>query len=208
MLSFILVAALFLGLFIVIELFSRLLQLQHETTRKLAHVSAGSVAAGLPLLLTKPQIIGLALLFTAVMIISKRRRLFTSIHDIGRRTYGEFVFPAGIALTALLSPDWRIYTFGILTMAFGDALASLIGQKYGRHRYKLGLADKTFEGSAALFLTALVIGLAINGLSPDSRMLATISAAGAATLVEAITPLGFDNLTVPVVAAYVLAIFS
>jgi dolichol kinase len=92
---------------------------------------------------------------------------------------------------------------GILPMAYGDSLASIVGERWGRTRYRLP-ADKSLEGSMAMFLgslLSLLIGVAffsqVTALSLVDGVLPALGAAAAATLVEAFTPLGFDNLTVP-----------
>jgi len=40
-----------------------------------------------------------------------------------------------------------------LPMAYGDSAASLVGERFGRRRYKL-VAVKSLEGSAAMFLAS------------------------------------------------------
>jgi len=96
---------------------------------------------------------------------------------------------------------------GILPMAYGDSLASIVGEKWGRRRYKL-LANKSLEGSTAMFfgsLLSLLIGMLffsqVSVFSFVDGILPTLGAAAAATLVEVLSPLGFDNLTVPTLGA-------
>jgi dolichol kinase len=96
-----------------------------------------------------------------------------------------------------------IIAAGILPMAYGDAAASIVGEKFGRHKYAL-VARKSLEGSAAMFLVtlaSLTAGLiffsVIYGFSFLSKIPALLSVAVVATLVEGFSPMGFDNLTVP-----------
>jgi phytol kinase len=96
-----------------------------------------------------------------------------------------------------------IIAAGILPMAYGDAAASLIGEKYGKRKYKL-VAAKTLEGSMAMFLVSLFVltlSLAFFSIlypfSALNRLLASFGVAVIAALVEGVSPLGFDNLTVP-----------
>jgi len=98
-------------------------------------------------------------------------------------------------------------------MAYGDSAAAIIGEKYGRRRYKL-VSDKSVEGSIAMFLTSLItftLGLfyfsILYSFSVSESIVGAFTVATAATLVESVSPMGFDNLTVPAVsvAAFLLA---
>lgn len=94
-------------------------------------------------------------------------------------------------------------------MAYGDAAASIIGQKIGHHRYNI-FSPKSIEGSIAMFVTCLVglLGCLLffslfYSISNLSFTLAALGAAAVATICEALTPRGFDNLTVPMFSAMV-----
>ncbi|PMB74477.1 hypothetical protein C0195_02530 [Candidatus Bathyarchaeota archaeon] len=91
-------------------------------------------------------------------------------------------------------------------MAYGDAFASLIGEKYGKRKYKL-LTNKSLEGSVAMFvfsfLSLAVSLIFFSMLYPFSlldKILVAAMVALVATVVEGISPMGFDNLTVPAVS--------
>ncbi len=52
---------------------------------------------------------------------------------------------------------------GILPMAYGDASASIVGERYGRRRFRI-LAEKSLEGLAAMFVVSFLsvaVGLAL-----------------------------------------------
>jgi phytol kinase len=98
---------------------------------------------------------------------------------------------------------------GILPMAFGDAAASIVGQKIGRHQFNV-FSKKSFEGTTAMFLTTFVSVtlslLLFSYLCPFSTytlVLASLTVAAVATLLEALTPKGLDNLTVPLISALI-----
>lgn len=91
---------------------------------------------------------------------------------------------------------------GLLSMALGDASASLVGQQWGRHGYRLPGVQRTLEGSATMFLVSYVTIAATLQLAKRPRVAPrTLRAAALATAAEAISPLGTDNLTVPLVVA-------
>ena len=102
----------------------------------------------------------------------------------------------------------------ILAWGVGDTAAALVGQRFGRHHVKLPLADhrKTWEGTAAMALTAFLAALAAmlitSALPWPACLLYAAVAAPVAAYVELITHGGYDTLTVPVAAAAALALLS
>ena len=97
-----------------------------------------------------------------------------------------FFFPQSIAL------------FSLYILIVSDSLAAWVGRSLGRIRLIRG---KTLEGSAAFFVSALLIGSAIPGHTAGQVLVGAL----AGTLFElGIIPLN-DNLTIPVGTALVLA---
>ena len=96
---------------------------------------------------------------------------------------------------------------GILPMAFGDAAASIIGQKIGHHQFNI-FSKKSIEGTITMFtITFVSMTLSLflfSYLCPFSTsilVLASLGVAALATALEALTPKGLDNLTVPLISA-------
>ncbi len=93
---------------------------------------------------------------------------------------------------------------GVLPMAYGDSLASLVGERYGRRKYRL-VANKSLEGSSAMFIGSF-LSLALSmfffsafyQFSLSAQVVPAIAVALVATVAEGLSPVGFDNLTVPV----------
>ncbi len=82
-------------------------------------------------------------------------------------------------------------------MSYGDGMAALIGEKYGKHKYQIFGDKKSFEGSIAMFLVLIVtlgIVLAYYHVSTSSFIIIPIVAL-VATIFEGITPKGLDNIT-------------
>lgn len=89
----------------------------------------------------------------------------------------------------------------LLTLALGDAAAALVGQQWGRHRY----GQKSWEGSAAMLaVTTCVVGATLRMAEVPRWQGAALLAGVTATGVEALSPHGLDNLTVPASVALVL----
>jgi phytol kinase len=138
------------------------------------------------------------------------------------------ILPAG---GTSLDPSFPFSRFGvaaaIMAMAWGDAAASLIGRRIGRRRFEVpGGGRKSVEGVVAFFVFAF-LGLEVaaiallmvpgaGGFPPGLsfmeavamaarfRILPIALAAAGGALAEAITPLGLDNLTVPLVVGVLI----
>ncbi len=212
-----------IGLIALAEWLRRAAGVRQEWTRKLVHIGAGMWVFGVLALFDTWQI---GVLPFATFIIGNylfyRYRLFGAM-DSQDGTPGTVYF--AIALTLLFGLLWRpqgpidrapFAVAGAMALTWGDALAALLGRRYGRHHYRIWDGERSLEGSAAMFAaSALVMFLAL-ALLPGSALCANAApielgralpaallAAGAATLAEAISPHGTDNLSVPLVAAAV-----
>jgi dolichol kinase len=128
----------------------------------------------------------------------------------GGHKFGLVLYAVSYTILALFfSAKPYIIAAGIFPMAFGDAAASLVGQKLGRHHYDV-FGKKSFEGSIAMFVVcflALMVSLLffsyLYPISISRFLLASLGVAAIATICEALTPKGFDNLTVPLFSAAV-----
>lgn len=118
-----------------------------------------------------------------------------------RRDNGLVYFPFSLLVMTLLYYRGLIQAHDViaatLVMGYGDGLAALVGSKIGRHRYSVLNASKSWEGTAVMFVvSSLVIAL----FTPYPALKVLVMAV-VATLFEALTPLGLDNITVPLLTA-------
>jgi len=107
-----------------------------------------------------------------------------------------------------------VIAIGIVAMSYGDGMASLIGIKYGRRTFNVSGDQKSLVGSFTMLVTTIVMaGVALafyhhvqNVALPPLWVLPLVGAA--ATLAEAVTPRGLDNLATSLSAAllYYLAV--
>ncbi|MFN2525482.1 MAG: diacylglycerol/polyprenol kinase family protein [Actinomycetota bacterium] len=197
----------FISLLTAVELVARNRSLRPELGRKLAHISCGILAAALPFFLPFSAIVLLAAAFVPFMVASRRLGLFPLVHSAERSTYGEIYFPIGVLLVAALVPYRVEYAFGVLVLAVADALASLVGQRYGRRTYELLSATKTYVGSAVFLCTTMALGLIatqVLGELSGATILAICMIAAATTVVEALVGGGADNVVLPISAAAML----
>ncbi|WP_413201338.1 diacylglycerol/polyprenol kinase family protein [Nostoc piscinale] len=198
--------------------------IQPDLTRKVIHISAGMWIFGV-LLLFKHWQIGIIpfATFIGVNYLLYRYRLIGAM-DTEDSSPGTVYF--AISVTLLFGLFWRpdnsvdhvpIAVAGIMAMTWGDALAALIGKSFGQHKYQIGSSVRSWEGSLAMFLastTAIFLVLMFlpgSFLSPlavtfsvSKALLTALISASFATFVEAISPHGTDNLSVPLVTAGVI----
>lgn len=206
--TFALVAVLFVGLCVGVEVLARRARLlSPELVRKLAHMSSATFAALLPLVLTFEQIAVLGLLFAGLMASSQRLRIFRAIHDVSRETYGEILFPLGIAALALLCPSPLPFAYGVLVLGLGDGLAALVGERFGSRAIPFLHTRKTLWGTGAFLAVCFALGLVLlapTGVSPAYLIAAAAVMAVALTPIELFLTYGLDNLALPPMAGLLL----
>lgn len=100
-----------------------------------------------------------------------------------------------------LNTPWAVTT-AIFSWGFGDIAAAMVGKTLGRHHVHLPLADrkKTWEGTAAMAVTAFVTALVTLTLTTDFSLphclLMALAAAPVAAYTELISHNGNDTVTV------------
>lgn len=179
-----------------------------EIVRKFVHIGTGHVillawALHIPLYLCLLASVSASLL----TLISYRIPILESINGVGRKSLGTFYYAVSIGiLTALFWPSGQYHfgALGILAMAYGDGLAALVGQRYGKRVYTVLGMLKTVEGSLTMalvstFVSGLVLSVGI-GWSFGIWGIALLVGIGAMFL-EMFSVGGLDNLTVPIGSA-------
>ena len=134
---------------------------------------------------------------------------------ISERRAGELRFSMALALgTVALSicvcwgwlGDRWLALAGLYAWGVGDGFAALVGKRFGRHKIRWRLADgkKSWEGSAAMALTAsaavLTVLLLRGGLPVWACGLTAVTAGTAAAFAELCSRNGIDTVTCPLTA--------
>ena len=179
-------------------------------SRKFLHIMTGNIAFILPLFETREIMAFVAagpfILFTFLMspyspIKSMRGKTSEAGHGLGLVYYAI----TWTVLAYAFFDHREIIAMGILAMSYGDGLASVIGIKYGKRKYSIFKDIKSYVGSIAMFVCTfllLVITLLFYAVPLTTRVAVyLLCMAGVATIVEGVTPLGLDNLSVPFVVA-------
>ena len=124
--------------------------------------------------------------------------------------FGPIYFPVSFVILISLFWDWPlrwIACASLLIMAWADAGAGVVGQRWGRHPFSLLGARKSLEGSLTMmalsFLTCWVVFGGLGRFPTASTLWVSSAVTLVATAVEAVSGRGLDNLTVPLFSAFV-----
>ncbi|HUE76376.1 MAG TPA: hypothetical protein VMM83_00415 [Longimicrobiales bacterium] len=116
-----------------------------------------------------------------------------------RRLTGATTLALGYTLTVVLLPGLPALA-GILFAGVADAVAAVVGRRWGRHRYAGG---KSVEGSLAFLAVAAAIAAGLG-----AGLVAAVGVAVVVTIIEALTLRIDDNLYLPLAGAVVFSILA
>lgn len=150
-------------------------------------------------------------IFIVVNYISYKKNIFKSmerdgnIKDLGTVYYAISLLILSIITFRMNSPE--IGAMGILVMGYGDGFAALIGEKYGNLKIKFN-KNKSILGSITMFIVSFIVALIISNIYGSSNVIIiSFTIAFIATIVELISPIGTDNLTVPLIVSIIYYFF-
>jgi len=113
------------------------------------------------------------------------------------RSWGLLYYPLSIIVLIILVQYNVINKVslgcGLLSMGYGDGLAAIVGTKWGKMKISKMTGKKSWKGTFTMFVVCFIICFLLKGWSP---VLLAVALAGAA--IEALSPLGLDNVTVPI----------
>lgn len=214
------------GLLLLIEAIGKRFKWHQEFTRKIIHIGAGLWIWGI-LYFFDHWYFGIIPFATFIVLnyVFYRQQSFKTM-DTTESTPGTVYF--AISITVLFVWLWRtgeevdrvpIAAAAVMAMTLGDAFASIIGRRWGKHTYTFFGHTRSWEGTAAMAVTSL-IGITLtlsllpgSALSPNSVLLSgsevvVLSLAGTVTAAvsEGLSPAGTDNLSVPLLSGLVMVL--
>ena len=185
-----------------------------EFTRKFIHITVGMWAYGTVLLFEHRAMAMIPpLAFVAINALSYWRGTFKAMETGEKGQWGTVYFP--IAFAAILWLLWgrsHLLVASLMPMTWGDALAAVVGRHIGQRRYTVAGSLRSLEGSVMMFLaswaTTLVplVLLAPEPIDAIAAVGASAVTALGATIIEAVSPWGIDNLTVPAISVLLLVL--
>ena len=122
---------------------------------------------------------------------------------LGTVYYAASLIPL-VILSYGLTNNPLIGLVGFFIMAYGDGFAAIAGKGIESKKFKIFGATKSVAGSAVMFIMSFVIALAVFAYSnTELFFVKSILIAMVATVLEAISAKGTDNITVPVITSLI-----
>jgi phytol kinase len=182
-----------------------------ELARKLVHMTLGLSIFTTSLMTNKTWTAALISLSLGAVIVAKESGLFESFRRVGRHSNGDLYYLIGALIALILASSQAAFAIAILVLTFADALAALVGKAIGRHKVKLLGETKSVEGSLTFALaTAIIVAVFTLVGAPvikgDYALIGILPIM--LTPLEALSPKGLDNLTLPVVATLLVNLLS
>ena len=182
-----------------------------DFTRKFIHIAVGMYSVIAVLIFDQWEWAAIPpAAFILINFLDWKFGIIQAMTSSDRSNLGTVYFPLSFVIVIYLFWDRPPLLVGsLMPMTWGDALASVIGRRYGRRQYTVLSSTRSLEGSLVMFgAGALATWLALALLGTENPLgLALVTAAGA-TLAESISPWGLDNLTVPAASALLLALLA
>lgn len=106
--------------------------------------------------------------------------------------------------------------FGYLATGLGDAIGEPVGTRFGRHTYKVPAfrgvrSTRSLEGSAAVCLAclfAMFAGCIMLNMTVTGNLHVLVIMAVLCTLVEAVSPHGWDNATLQILPSWLMSVLA
>src|SRR3989344_7273583 len=182
------------------EILTRKFALPTASTRRFIHIGTATVAGLAPFFATRDQLILVCIIFIVLLLLGRSYKLFSAIHGIDRKSFGDIYLPLGVILSALifLPQDTHIFQFGIFIMGISDAVAGFVGEKFGKHNIEVYSNKKSLEGSIAFFICSLILTFVFFPIFGYQLLIIPIIL----TMTEFGLVHGFDNLILPIIAGF------
>jgi phytol kinase len=191
--------------------------LSPEMSRRLFHIGGGLTTLTFPWVFAEAwPVVLLALITVPSLLALKYIRIFKGnlgsvLYRIDRKSFGEVYFPLSVCLLFVFAhSDALLFIIPVLILTLADPVAAVIGSRYGRLRYVTIKGQKSVEGSAAFFLVAfpcvLIPLLLFTAMSLVEAVLIATIVGLLVMMAEAVAWEGLDNLFIPVVGFFLLAI--
>lgn len=181
-----------------------------ETSRKLVHILVGNWVFLIPVFTSLWAVLLVPFTFIIINSASLKYNLIPAMErdddSLGTVYYAISMFilaGAGFAL------GWYTLPFiGLLTMAYGDGLAAVVGQKWGKKAMFSFAPEKTGAGSMMVGIAAFIVTVSVILVFQGTGSLGVVSlpmvvligllTAIISVLIELTGKKGCDNLTLPI----------
>ncbi len=126
-----------------------------------------------------------------------------------KRAFGLIYYPFSLLILVFWTYSgflpFYAATIGILSMGYGDGLAAIFGSLFGKKKVKLPTGGKTYLGSLIMLVVCFISSFIVLNYAIDitlvENIIFSLIIGLVATILEVITPLGLDNISVPLLSA-------
>jgi len=190
-----------LSIFLISIVFKKYNGDNKEIVRKIIHIGIGPL---IPIAQFLKIDQNSALIFTGIVtlmiFINYTYKLFPTIEDIERKSYGTLFYCLSLFILIYLFWDKDPYALiaGFFIMTFGDGLAGLIGKSFNSKSWIFFKQKKSLFGTMTMFLISLIVVFSIGYAQQNSLNLNYFTIAFFATLLEQFSVLVIDNFIVPI----------
>lgn len=213
-----LVLSLLVGLMVGLRIYQYHFSPHPELVRKLLHIPMGLITLSFPWLFREPLpvliLAGIAIVWLLALRLYKplATRLGSVLGGVGRRSLGEIYFPISVGVLFLLSQgDALLFCIPMLILTLADAVAAVIGVRYGQFHYTTTDGFKSAEGSITFFTIAFLSVhiplLLLTNIGRAETLLIALILGLLVMLIEAIAWQGLDNLFIPLGGFILLRIY-
>ena len=201
--EYIVISSYFLFIFIFAFLF-KTKEKYKELQRKIIHIGMGPlvpIAKYLQITQTIAEIFtGLIIL---LILLNYKFKLVPVIEDIERKSYGTFFYCLSLFILIFIFWDINYYALiaGVFVMTFGDGLAGLIGKSFKSKNWTIFNQKKSIIGTSTMFLVSLLVISFLGYKNNYDFNYYYLLIALLATLLEQISIIGIDNISVPIITS-------
>lgn len=151
--------------------------------------------------------------FLLVNATGRPRALALKLAEDRRESLGLWLFPAGVILLYLFF--WNDAhrgpaLAGAAALALADPAAAIVGARHGQRRFERFAFGRSLEGSIVfLVIAGLLCGAVAAWVhEPVSPLRIGVGCGVVGALIEAVSPAGFDNLSIPLAVAATYAMLA
>lgn len=181
-----------------------------EHARKSIHIIINVLLAFTPLYLSWTSIQVVCFVALVAFIAARYTGVIKSVYDVSRTSWGDIVGALAFLILAWFEPPRALFAAVVLHVAVADGVAALVGKHFGKgNSYKIFGASKSIAGTAAFYVSSLVIALGLvifGGVGTLEHLWPVLLWLPVATTVaENVGVYGIDNILVPLAT---IAIFQ
>lgn len=183
-----------------------------EMSRKFIHIALSNIWFIYCLFIDK---LWVACILPAVFIVinslSYKFKIFKTMEREQNDGFGTIYYAISILLVTIFSylqASPIIGATGMFIMGYGDGFAAVVGKRFKSKEYNIFGAKKTIAGSTTMFVISLIIScIVFYIIGMKYFIIKAFITSIIATLLEAISVKGLDNISVPVMVTVLTYLF-